>query len=62
MLTFNHVSQYFWDKFVLTKFISGCRMVWDLIFGTSWFKIQKLKKLQEAECLPFCPTDAAFFL
>ena len=23
---------------------------------------QKLKKLQEAECLPFCPTDTAFFL
>ena len=26
------------------------------------FLSQKLKKLQEAESLPFCPTDAAFFL
>ena len=26
------------------------------------FISQKLKKLQEAESLPFCPTDAAFFL
>ena len=35
MLTFNYGSPYFWDKVVLTKFISGCRMVWDLICGTS---------------------------
>ena len=26
------------------------------------FISQKLKKLQRAECLPFCPTVAAFFL
>ena len=25
----------FWDKVVLTKFISGCRMVWDLICDAS---------------------------
>ena len=44
----------------LNKFISGCRMVLDLI--CHGFVSQKLKKLQEAESLPFCPTDAAFFL
>ena len=33
MLTFNYESPYFWDKVLLTKFISGCRMVWDLICG-----------------------------
>ena len=36
-------------------------LVFDLICGTSWFISQKLKKLQEAESLPFCPTVAAFF-
>ena len=36
MLTFNYGSPYFWDKVVLIKFISGCRVVWDLISGTSW--------------------------
>ena len=40
--------------------------------GAAWSEIyfvvshgfisQKLKQLQESECLPFCPTDAAFFL
>ena len=25
------------DKVVLTKFIIGCRIVWDLICGTLWF-------------------------
>ena len=33
MLNFIYGSPYFWDKVVLTKFISGCRMVWDLICG-----------------------------
>ena len=45
MLTFNYGSPYFWDKVVLTKFISGCRMVWDLIFGTSWFYKLKTEKV-----------------
>ena len=27
MLTFDYGSPYFWDKVVLTEFISGCRMV-----------------------------------
>ena len=36
-------------------------LVFDLIYGTSWFIGQELKKLQEAESLPFCPTVAAFF-
>ena len=40
--------------------------------GAAWLEIwfvaphdfigQKLKKLQQVESLPFCPTDAAFFL
>ena len=62
MLTFNYGSPYFWDKVVLTKFISGCPMDWDLISGTSWFYKSKTEKVQEAESLPFCPTDAAFFV
>ena len=45
MLTFNYGSPYFWDKVVLTKFISGCRMVWDLICGTSWFYKSKTEKV-----------------
>ena len=36
MHTFNYGSPYLWDKVVLTKFISGCRMVWNLLCGTSW--------------------------
>ena len=60
MLTFNYGSPYFWEKFELAKFISECRIAWDLICGT--FISQKLKKLQEVKSLPFCPTDAAFFL
>ena len=45
MLTFNYGSPYFWDKVVLTKFISGCRIVWDLICGTSWFYKSKTEKV-----------------
>ena len=45
MLTFNYWSPYFWDKNMLTKFISGCRMVWDLICGTSWFYKSKTEKV-----------------
>ena len=45
MLTFNYGSPYFWDKVVLTKLISGCRMVWDLIFGTSSFYKSKTEKV-----------------
>ena len=45
MLTFNYGSPYFWDKVVLTKFISGCHMVWDLICGTSWFYKSKTEKV-----------------
>ena len=45
MLNFNYGSPYFWDKVVLTKFISGCRMVWDLICGTSWFYKSKTEKV-----------------
>ena len=45
MLTFNYGSPYFWDKVVLTKFINGCRMVWDLICGTSWFYNLKTEKI-----------------
>ena len=46
-------------KFVLSK-----SAAWSEI----WFVVphdfisQKLKKLQQAESLPFCPIDAAFFL
>ena len=39
---------------VLTKFISACRMVWDLIWGPSSFISQTLKKVKEEE-----PTGAA---
>ena len=45
MLIFNYGSPYFWDKIVLTKFISGCRMVWDLIWGMSWFHKSKTEKV-----------------
>ena len=45
MLTFNYGSPYLWDKFVLTKFISGCHMVWDLICGTSRFYKSKTEKV-----------------
>ena len=37
MLIFNYVSACFLGKVVLTKFINACRMVWDLIWGTSCF-------------------------
>ena len=39
---------------VLTKFISGCHIVWDLIWGTSSLLSQTLKKVNEEE-----PTGAA---
>ena len=45
MLNFYYGSPYFWGKVVLTKFISGCRMVWDLICGTSWFYKSKTEKV-----------------
>ncbi len=45
MLNPNYGSPYFWDKVVLTKFISGCRMVWDLICGTSCFYKSKTEKV-----------------
>ena len=45
MLTFNYGSPYFWDKVVLTKFISGCRMIWDLICGTSWSYKSRTEKV-----------------
>ena len=41
MLSSDDGSLHFWGKIVLTKFISGCRMVWDLICGTSWFNKSK---------------------
>jgi hypothetical protein len=49
MLTFNYGSSYFWDKVVLTKFISVCRMVWDLICGTSWSYKSKTEKVTGGE-------------
>ena len=45
MLNFNYGSPYFWDKVSLTKFISGCRMVWDLICGISCFYKSKTEKV-----------------
>ena len=45
MLTFNYGSPYFWNKVVLTKFISLCQMVWDLTCGTSWFYKSKTGKV-----------------
>ena len=47
MLTFNYG---FWDKVLLTKFISGCHMVWDLICGTSWFFKGKNWKRRRKVC------------
>ena len=38
-------SLYFWDKVVLTKFISGCRMFWDLICGASWSYKSRTEKV-----------------
>ena len=46
MLTFDYVSPYFWGKVVLTKFISGCHMVWDLICGTSWSYKSRTEKVR----------------
>ena len=37
MLIFNYGSTYFLNKVVLTKYINVCRMIWDLIWGTSCF-------------------------
>ena len=51
------VSLYFLDKAVLTKFISGCRMVWDLICGASWFYKSKTEKVtggRKSAILPNC--------
>ena len=72
MLTVDYGAPYFWNKVVLTQFISGCRMVLDLICGTSWSEIwfvvphglisEEMKKLEQVESLPFCPIDAALFL
>ena len=45
MLTFNYGSPDFWDKVVLTKFISECRMVWYLICGTSWSYKSRTEKV-----------------
>ena len=45
MLTFNYGSPYFWGKVVLNKSISGCRLVWDLICGTSCFYKSKTEKV-----------------
>ena len=42
---------------MLTKFISGCRMVWDLICGTSWFYKSKTEKVTgggKSAILPNC--------
>ena len=44
MLIFNHGSTYFLDKVALTKFINVCRMVWDLIWGTSCFYKSKTEE------------------
>ena len=43
MLTFNYGSTCFSNEIVLTKFISVCRMVWDLIWGASSFYKSKTK-------------------
>ena len=45
MLSFDYGSPYFWDKVMLTKFISECPMVWYLICGTSWFYKSKTEKV-----------------
>ena len=55
MLTFNYGSTYFSNKVVLTKFISGCRMVWDAILGTSCFyksKTEEAKRGGKSAILP----------
>ena len=57
MFTFNYGSPYFWHKVVLTKFISGCRMVWDLIWCASLFYKSKTEKVTEGRksaILPNC--------
>ena len=53
MLTFDNGSPYFWAKVVLTKFISGCCMAWDLICGTSWF-YEKVTGGGKSAILPNC--------
>ena len=57
MLPFYYVFKYFSNKVLLTKFISACRMVWDLICGTSWFYKSKPEKVTgggKSAILPNC--------
>ena len=54
MFTFNYGSPHF---VVLSKFISLCCMVWDLICGTSWFYKSKTGKVTgggKSTILPNC--------
>ena len=56
MPTFNYGSTYFSNKIIYV-----CRIIWDLIWGTSLYDFisQKIKKLKEEESLPFVPTSSA---
>ena len=61
MLTFNYGSPYFWDKVVLTKLTSGCRMVWDLIGGTSWFYKSRTEKVTAGRKSAILPNWCCLF-
>ena len=55
MLTFNIWVSFFWDKVALTKFVSRCHMVWDLICGTLWFyksRTEKVTASRKSSILP----------
>ena len=47
MLIFNYGSTYFLNKVALTKFINVCRMVVDLICGTSCFYKSKTEEAKK---------------
>ena len=60
MVIFNYGFTHFWNKVVLTKFINVCRMVWDLIWGTSCFyksKTEEAKRWGKSAVQPIlcCP-------
>ena len=49
MLIFNYGSTYFSNKVMLTDLINGCHMVWDLIWGSSWFYKSKAEEAKVGE-------------
>ena len=61
MPTFNYGSSYFWDKVVLTKFISRCPLVWDLICGTLWSYKSRTEKVTAGRKSAILPNSCCLF-